>query len=163
MGVTFFVYNTLIYKNKGKYTVFAQKGGNLNFCTIADNTSLYIVAVQENNIYLTGNIIHNTYSNYEVYGKSGGGSTPGIRVSYSSIRNGRSGVGGITNDYSNSGNLNLSPGFANPNSNDYHLSDNSACIDAHPYEKDERRPPGKGTDKADLGVYGGPHNVSYAF
>ena len=62
---------------------------------------------------------------------------------------------------SGQGNISVSPLFTNPESNDFHLMNGSPCIDEgnpDPQYNDQCLPPGKGTLRCDMGVYGGPYN-----
>jgi len=66
------------------------------------------------------------------------------------------------------GNIDLDPRFINPEPDisgwDFHLADDSPCIDAGNPEKvynDGFLPPGKGTTRCDMGAYGGPKNYAW--
>ena len=70
-------------------------------------------------------------------------------VSYCDIGGGWSGVGNIDAD----------PLFINPSSDDYHLQNNSPCVDAGDSTiLDACLPPGLGEDWSDMGAYGGAEN-----
>lgn len=69
------------------------------------------------------------------------------------------------------GNIGVDPLFVDPDGpdndpdtyadNDYRLAPGSPCIDAgnpHPAYNDGARPPGLGTERNDMGAYGGPYN-----
>ncbi len=62
------------------------------------------------------------------------------------------------------GNISSYPQFVDLFNGDLHLQDASPCIDAgnpSPEFNDACRPPGKGTERSDMGVYGGAGNRGY--
>ncbi len=80
------------------------------------------------------------------------------RVTYSDIGAvGTWGAGSYTLDHS----LDVNPLFVDPAHGLFLLQDDSPAIDAGdpaPIYNDGHRPPGKGTERADMGAYGGPGN-----
>jgi hypothetical protein len=59
------------------------------------------------------------------------------------------------------GNLDTDPFFVNPNESDFRLQSNSPAIDAgdpNSMFNDNCRPPGQGTERNDMGAFGGPAN-----
>lgn len=62
------------------------------------------------------------------------------------------------------GNISDDPLLADPTNRAFHLLAGSPCIDAGdpaPDFNDACRPPGLGTDRNDMGAYGGPHNCAW--
>ncbi|MFH1740369.1 MAG: DUF1565 domain-containing protein [bacterium] len=78
-----------------------------------------------------------------------------ITISYSDIQGGWPGIG----------NINADPLFVDSDNGDYHLQNSSPCIDAgdpDPSYNDASLPPGLGTERCDMGAYGGPGNSGWA-
>ena len=62
------------------------------------------------------------------------------------------------------GNISSDPRFVDSTNNDFRLNYNSPCIDAGDpasHFNDGSRPPGKGTERNDIGAYGGPGNSGW--
>ncbi len=62
------------------------------------------------------------------------------------------------------GNTSDDPQIIDPEGGDFHLDDSSSSIDAgdpDPQFNDGCRPPGKRTERNDMGAYGGPHNCGW--
>ena len=79
------------------------------------------------------------------------GSPSGVR--YSCVQGGWAGEGNIAED----------PRFVDPATGDYHLEATSPCIDkgdADPLFNDGVRPPGEGGARNDMGIFGGPYNLT---
>jgi len=131
-----------IYNNRGlirNSTIcgnHAKQGGGLY------NSNAGLIA----NSIIWNNSPDNTYGLYDEY------------ISYSCVE-------GISKA---NGNISSDPLFVFDSGDmlfwDYHLRDDSPCIDAgDPYEyyKDGSLPPGKGTERNDMGAYGGPGNCEF--
>jgi hypothetical protein len=111
-GSTASITNTLIISNQKAGIYGKHSGLSLIHCTIADNGE-YGIEAQSSDITITNSIIwqHATssiHSNDSI-----------INITYSSIQNG----------FPGEGNINLNPLFLNTSMGDYHLSDDSPCID----------------------------------
>ena len=86
------------------------------------------------------------------------GYVPTLTISFSDIQGG---LEGVYNEYGwldwGEGNIDEAPLFIGPT--DYHLSSGSSCIDAgssSPSYNDACFPPSMGTERNDMGAYGGP-------
>jgi hypothetical protein len=78
-----------------------------------------------------------------------------ISITYSMVEGPAPGEGNIPPDY---------PLFVNPEAGDFRLLPNTPCVDAGnpaPEYNDGARPPGLGTERNDMGAYGGPGNVGW--
>ncbi len=78
-------------------------------------------------------------------------------IEYNCFFNNTENFQGIADNPQTSMNIYTDPLFINPSSDNYHLSDNSPCIDAGDpfYIQDDCFPPSLGTTLSDMGIYGG--------
>lgn len=144
------IQNNIIAENS------AIDGGGLHGCNgvIYNNTIVKNAATWGGGFYISHGIIMNCiiWQNSATYDPNlHSSSTP----SYSCINNWSGG---------GTGNISLDPEFVNITDGDYHLSDNSPCIDTgNPEEQynDKCIPPGKKTSLNDMGAYGGPLNCGW--
>lgn len=152
------LYNCLIYAN------FAYTGGGgivsedstpkFYNCTIANNDSW----ISGDGLLAQGGALP-ALSNCIVWTNEGDGlevldETSSFIVTYSCIRGGWAGVG----------NFDLDPQFEDAPNGVYLLDDTSPCIDAgdpNPMYNDACRLPGRGTERNDMGCYGGPENCNW--
>jgi hypothetical protein len=152
--------NNAIFKNKA-----SNSGGGI-FClssslSIINNTITENEAVKGGAIYCVDSfpMINNTIfwndKPQEILAEGTGINT----ISYSDIQGGKANISGKVNWLD--GNINANPLFVNAASNDYHLSNNSPCINAGTItlsmpEKDiEGNPrPNPQNSKSDIGAYG---------
>jgi YD repeat-containing protein len=158
----FTLYNTLIYGNHagGNDGALIKLNPSVNYggadivnTTIADNQGSYAIHLTgpvTKEIYITNSILYNPQMEVEIayhYQQSY------IFASYSNIRN-KDYLGTGINYYE--GVIDSPPYFdENDPVQTYHLWDYSPCIDAgRPDFYDRSRPPGKGTNRSDMGFYG---------
>ncbi|MFH1742997.1 MAG: right-handed parallel beta-helix repeat-containing protein, partial [bacterium] len=161
--------NCTITGNTGGGVYCSGSSPTLTHCTITGNTGCGVSCGGPSstltNCTITGNAGGGVYCgsgsarlvncilwNDGVEIRNDGGAT--ITVSYSDIRGGWPGTG----------NIEAEPLFIRPwdgESADLRLMPTSPCIDAgnpHPFYNDTCRPPGLGTERCDMGTYGGPGN-----
>jgi hypothetical protein len=130
-------------------------GGTFINCSFINNTVYAIYEALFGNwkdgdyrggaIYGSGEII-NCIIDTSMYGD--------ITARYSDI------IGG----WEGEGNIDTEPRFVDPQNSNYRLLDSSPCIDAgdpDPQWNDACLPPGKGTERNDMGAYGGPYNCGW--
>jgi hypothetical protein len=128
-------------------------GGTFINCSFIDNTvdAMYMGQGWEQGdclggaLYGEGDLI-NCIVDTSMYGD--------ITARYSDI------IGG----WQGEGNIDVNVTVVDPQNGSYHLLDSSPCIDAgdpDPQWNDACLPPGKGTERNDIGAYGGPHNCGW--
>jgi predicted outer membrane repeat protein len=148
------VYNNLFENNGNDYP--ASYGGGIYLQDCID-ALIHNNTITNNFVGSGGGAIYNYVSNTAIvnciiYWNDGDDEidhtyyhTP--TITYSNVRGGWSGTGNIDAD----------PQFAEEI--DYHLEDDSPCVDAgDPSILDGSRPPGRGGDRSDMGTYGGSDN-----
>ena len=147
------IYNNIIYGNSSTANSDEYEGrcgglyasGVVYNNVIYDNYSNYEIGGLYSESTCFNNIIWN---NYAPQSPQYSGSSP----KYCCIQNWSG---------SSNGNISIDPLFIDPENGDFHLQNNSPCIDAgdpNPEYNDGVLPPGKGTVRGDMGAYGGPEN-----
>ncbi|KPJ57045.1 hypothetical protein AMJ49_02715 [Parcubacteria bacterium DG_74_2] len=173
------VYGAGIMFGSGQTDSFTKPGGSV-ICTLANNTITgNIASVGEGGIHLhsgssygAGGLISLSSQNDIIWGNTDlrmgpqllaivEGGEPGIataKVSYSDIGSIQSSGGGThTLDHA----INVDPLFVDSANQVFLLQDDSPCIDAGNPDSvynDGCRPPAKGTERNDIGAYGGENN-----
>ena len=122
--------------------IYCQRNalGEIVNCTISGNTNGGIYCWNRYNVTVKNCIVWNDSPSVH-------GSIDEITVTYSDVQSGFPGIGNIDSD----------PLFAG--GGDYHLTEGSPCIDAgnpDPAYDDGGFPPSMGTERNDMGAYGGP-------
>jgi len=113
----------------------------------SDNVAaaLYAASMWAGSVNVTNSIIRNSgQSALQIYEPE-----EPVTVSYSDIQGGRDAVQGSNRVTWGDGNIDADPLFVNPDNGDYHLTENSPCIDAGDPESD---PDPDGT-RADIGAF----------
>lgn len=147
------IQSNLIHHNSGNVSgggIFADERSNPRIInnTIVDNTGEGVVAAVRSLPAIVNSIL---------WGNSGGSTKledkSNMLVSYTNVEEGFIGTG----------NLKVTPGFVDP-AGDYRLANDSPLIDKGNPEKSHRDwslPPSKGTNRNDIGAYGGPYSGSW--
>jgi len=182
------VYNNSIYSPDVSPGVWSKGSGiftwsgTISNCIVYNNVASGVSHSDDKGsgieTYEGGTIVNCTV--YNNTARSGGG---GITNTYGTVSNtiswGNSGIDifAMTISYScykesdgNNSNISANPLFINTSGDvtewDFHLQDNSPCINAgNPNSEynDGSIPPGKGTLRCDMGAYGGPENWRWEF
>lgn len=154
-GCPTYLYKTQIFGNAGRGTISLFSFGaaaRIDNCLIADNyanDSLALILHFDGSVNMTNSIVWNS-GFFEV------GNTSSLIIDYSDIEGGYEGIGNIDND----------PLFLDAANGDFHLQNNSSCIDTgHPsaFYND------LDGSQNDMGAFGGsgisltPANIDYSF
>ncbi|MDP8240034.1 MAG: right-handed parallel beta-helix repeat-containing protein [Candidatus Hatepunaea meridiana] len=133
----------------------SSSGSNpiITFCTLSNNSGEIggggISCSNNANPNILNSILWNDTPE-EIY-FSEEGQANSIAITHTDVQNGEDGIETNDNGEVNwgEGNININPLFANPDNDDYHLTENSPCIDAG----DPESPRDPDNTQADMGVY----------
>jgi hypothetical protein len=168
-----------IYTLAGVSGTFTQPGGSVYWhlnnntitgnsaTTIGDAVALYsgstfgdggLISLSSHNDIIWGNFDLHKNAQIDVIVEPGRAGVAAVNVEYSLVGDVETRASGT---YTSQHTLHADPMFVAPGDLDFTLADGSPAIDAgdpNPVYNDGHRPPGKGTARADMGAYGGPHN-----
>ncbi|HIM83703.1 MAG TPA: hypothetical protein EYM55_03650, partial [Candidatus Marinimicrobia bacterium] len=154
-GNSAITYGGGIYTTNGSNPMLINATIAHNFMTADHGTGGGIHCENGSNPILVNSILWNN-SPQEVYFFESGDSNT-ITISYSDVAGGQDSI--ITNDNGTviwgDGNIDTDPLFIDPENSDYHLTENSPCIDAGAPFSDYFNEPDYNGRRINLGVYGG--------